>query len=94
MHGLMNTQNPHNEYINILFQLGVVGLTAFIGFFVFLFKTARRLPPLEKWFAQGIILAIATGCFANSWLMDFTSGYLFVMIIAFCFGALTLKKDF
>lgn len=93
MHNLILTRNPHNEYINILFQLGLFGLTALIGFFGVLFKQSFRLPSLEKWFAQGIILAIATGCLANSWLMDFTSGYFFVMIVAFCFGALTLKKD-
>ncbi|HXH54288.1 MAG TPA: O-antigen ligase family protein [Gammaproteobacteria bacterium] len=91
---LTRTQNPHNEYINTLFQLGFFGITAFVGFFVYLFKWSFKLPRSEKWFAQGITLAIAIGCLANSWLMDFTSGYFFVMIIAFCFGALNLKKDF
>lgn len=94
MNHLTLTQNPHNEYMNTLFQLGLFGLTAFVGFFIFLFKWSFALPRSEKWFAQGIILAIATGCLANSWLMDFTSGYFFVMISAFCFSALNLKKDF
>ncbi|HQY22433.1 MAG TPA: O-antigen ligase family protein [Gammaproteobacteria bacterium] len=94
MNHLTRTQNPHNEYINTLFQLGLFGVTVFVGFFVVLFKWSFALPRSEKWFAQGIILAIATGCLANSWLMDFTSGYFFVMILVFCFGALNLKKDF
>ncbi len=91
---LVRTRNPHNEYINILFQLGLFGLIALIGFFVFLFKWSFALPRLEKWIGQGIILAIAIGCLANSWLMDFTSGYLFIVVLACCFGALTFKKDF
>lgn len=91
-HHLISSRNPHNEYVNILFQAGLFGLTAFVGFFFFLFKWSFALPRPEKWFAQGVILAMATGCLANSWLMDFTSGYFFVMIIAFCFGALNLKK--
>jgi O-antigen ligase len=94
MNHLTRTENPHNEYMNTLFQLGLFGVTAFVGFFVCLVKWSFALPRSEKWFAQGIILAIGTGCLANSWLMDFTSGYFFVMIIAFCFGALNLKKDF
>jgi O-antigen ligase len=92
LYHLILTRNPHNEYINILFQLGIFGVTAFVGFFCFLFKRSFALPCPEKWFAQGIILAIAIGCLANSWLMDFTSGYFFVMIVAFCFGALNVKK--
>ena len=94
MNHLTRTQNPHNEYINTLFQLGLLGLTALLGFFVFLFKWTFALSRLDKWLAQGIILAMATGCLANSWLMDFTSGYFFILILAFCFGALNLKKDF
>lgn len=94
VHELIPTRNPHDEYINILFQLGFFGLTVFVGYFLFLFKWSFMLPRSEKWFAQGIILAMVTGCFANSWLMDFTSGYFFVMILAFCFGALNLKKGF
>ncbi len=91
---LIPSSNPHNEYLNILFQLGLFGLAVFIGFFVFLLKSSFALPCPEKWFAQGIIGAMMTGCLANSWLMDFTSGYFFVMIVAFCFGALKLKKGF
>lgn len=91
---LIPSRNPHNEYLNILFQLGVFGLAIFVGFFIYLFKWSFALPRPENWFAQGIVVAMMTGCLANSWLMDFTSGYFFVMIIAFCFGALQLKKGF
>jgi O-antigen ligase len=90
---LRTTDNPHNEYLHILFQLGIFGLAAFLGLFFFLSQWTFLLSGLEKWFAQGMIVAMAVGCFANSWLMDFTSGYFFVFIIACCFGALNLKKD-
>lgn len=87
------TDNPHNEYLHILFQLGIFGLATFLGLFFFLSRWTFLLSGLEKWFAQGIIVAMAVGCFANAWLMDFTSGYFFVFIIACCFGALNFKKD-
>lgn len=90
---LVPTSNPHNEYLNILVQVGLVGLALFLRMFFVLFKSSFQLPALEKYFAQGVGLAFLTGCVANSWLMDLTSGYFFVMMAAFCFGALVVKRD-
>jgi O-antigen ligase len=86
--GLMTTNNPHNEYLNILIQVGLLGLGVFLGFLYTLFKASLMLKSPSQWFAQGLVLAMAVGCLANSWIMDFTSGYFFVMLIAFCFGGL------
>lgn len=86
------TGNPHNEYLNIFLQLGAMGLLAFLGFFWVIFKKSFSLPKPEGWFAQGLLLAWLAGCFANSWLMDFTAGYFFIALLAFCFGALKLKE--
>lgn len=87
------TSNPHNEYLNILLQLGVLGLLAFLGFLLVIFKNSLMLPKPEQWFAQGILAAMAAGCFANSWLMDFTSGYFFIIITAVCFSTLKNTKE-
>ncbi len=89
---LLLTDNPHNEYLNIFFQLGLFGFAAFIGFFILLGKLSFRLPKPEQWIAQGALGAMILGCLANSWLLDFTSGYFFVIIIAFSFGALKRKE--
>lgn len=88
---MLITQNPHNEYLNILIQIGLVGLCTFFGFFWIIFKKSFYLPKLEMWFAQGLLVAMMVGCFANSWLMDSTAGYFFIVFIACCFGALKLK---
>lgn len=82
------TDNPHNEYINIAVQLGLVGLAVFFWFFWRLVSVSTRLPTLEKWIVQGVILSMLVGCLANSWLMDFTSGYWFIFMMALCFSAL------
>lgn len=87
------TQNPHNEYLNILFQLGFFGLLGLLGFFGILFKVSFKLPKPEQWLAQGVLAAIMVGSLANSWLMDFTAGYFFVIFVAFLFGALQLKGE-
>ena len=85
---LVMTSNPHNEYLNIFLQLGIVGLMAFLGLFWILFTKSFNLPVPERWLAQGAVATMMVGCLANSWLMDFTAGYFFIMLTAFCFGAL------
>lgn len=96
MHQLHITQNPHNEYVNILFQLGLMGLTAFVAFLGFLYRYTFRLFTFDRWFAQGMLIAMAIGSLANAWLMDFTSGYFFVLILGICFGGFSthfFQKD-
>lgn len=86
---LKATNNPHNEYLNVFFHLGVVGLIVFLSFLWTILKTTYRLPNFERNVLQGILTAFMLGCLANSWLMDFTSGYLFVILTAICSAALT-----
>lgn len=77
------TTNPHNEYLNILVQWGLVGLIAFLGFCISILKTSFSLPSsFERYSLQGVFLTMIIGCFGNSWFMDFTSGYFLVTFIA------------
>lgn len=86
------TKNPHNEYLNIMLQLGMMGLIAFLALLFRILKNSYQLPLIEKHWAQGALAAIAIGCFANSWIMDFTAGYFFVLMMAVSFGALNLAS--
>lgn len=81
---LQSTVNPHNEYMNILLQLGFIGLVTFLAFFVVSIKLSFALKLPDRYLVQGLILAMCLGCLANSWLMDVTSGYFFVTMLAFC----------
>lgn len=81
------TNNPHSEYLNIFFQLGGLGLIALLFLFIRFFVLSFRLPILEQRFLQGILVAMGVGMLANSWLMDFTPGYLFILFVGICFGA-------
>lgn len=92
-HHLFISQNPHNEYANIFFQLGLMGVVAFLALLGSIFKNSYHLPKREQYFSQGVVLAMVLGCTANSWLMDFTSGYLFIVLIAICFGSFPIKKE-
>lgn len=87
-HNQDTTSNPHSEFFNILVQWGLLGFMVFLIFIWTLFKSSLRLPVNEKFIAQGILFGILVGCTANSLLMDFTSGYFFVIFIAILLAAL------
>lgn len=80
--------NPHNEYLLWWSQLGLVGVSLLLWWFYILFKASFIIPNYEKYILQGTILTMIVGCLANSWVMDFVSGHLFIMLIAISLGAL------
>jgi O-antigen ligase len=93
-HHLIKTDNPHNEYLNIFFQLGLVGLIALLGLFLTLYRQLKMVVLPDRWLAEGLLAAMVVGCLANSWMMNFTAGYFFVILMAVLFGSTFLpKKD-
>jgi O-antigen ligase len=82
------THNPHNEYLNIGVQLGLVGIALFLIILFYGLKEANKLAPAMKHFAQAVICVIAVGSLANSWLMDTTEGHFFT-----CFLMLALASN-
>jgi len=80
------TNNPHNEYMHIGVQFGVLGILLLCFMFGFQFWQSRYLPQDMRFLAQAIILAIAIGSLANSWLLDSVEGNLYVYFIALCFA--------
>ncbi len=87
------TTNPHNEYLNILVQWGLLGFCAFFTFIWRLFKTSLLLPRNEKYLVQGIVFGILVGCLGNSFLMDFTPGYFFVTFVSITMAALPWQRQ-
>jgi len=90
---VLPTRNPHNEYLHMMVQLGLVGLAALL----LLFSTQWRLAPglaspLECHLARGLILTMAVGCLFNSWLLDHTEGLLYAWLTGALFAGLQLKS--
>ena len=85
---ILATTNPHNEYLLWGTQLGIVGVSLLLWWLYSLFKISFIIPNYEKYMLQGVTLCIAIGSLANSWLMDFVSGHVFVMLIAISLGTL------
>lgn len=83
---VLQTHNPHNEYLMITVQTGVIGL-----FFLFyLFYTQWRCAPLlstpfEQDAARGLVLAYLVNCLFNSALLDHGDGLLFAFMTSVLF---------
>lgn len=73
--------NPHNEYLLMGVQLGLIGLALFVLFLVAIEREGRRLDALSRAVVYGYLLAFVLGCFANSLLLNFTEGNLFVLLM-------------
>jgi O-antigen ligase len=85
---LGGTTNPHNEYLLIGVQAGVVGMAAFLALLGSLWFHAARLPEADAWRGRGLAVAFAVGCLFNSMLLDHVDGQSFAFQAGlFFFGA-------
>ncbi len=75
------TQNPHNEYLMIATQWGLIGVILFVGMLVSLWNMAKVLPLFEGYVAQGLALTMGSICLFNSALLDFTEAHLFAWLV-------------
>jgi O-antigen ligase len=83
------TNNPHNEYLLIAVQTGLVGLALLL----YLFYTQWRFAPwlsasLEQDAARGLVLAYMVNCMLNSALHDHADGLFFAFMTATLFAGL------
>lgn len=87
------SHNPHNEYLHLMVQLGLVGLAALLYLFVTQWRLAPRLAsPQECRLARGLILMMAVGCLFNSWLLDHTEGLLYAWLTGLLFTGLQSQR--
>lgn len=85
--GRIATKNPHNEYLMIGVQLGVLGIAALLALFAVHWVSAARLAsPFETQLARGLVLAVAVGCLVNALLLDHTEGLLYAWLTGLLFG--------
>jgi O-antigen ligase len=81
--------NPHNEYLLIAVQAGLVGLALLLYLFVRQLMLAQHLAsPLETHLAYGLVITMAVGCLFNSFLLDHTEGLLYAWLTGVLYGGL------
>ncbi len=85
---LAPTTNPHNQFVLIAVELGVVGLAGFLYLLYRQWDTASRLASPDKALARALLLTFVTGCLANSLLIDETERMFFITLTAVFWSAL------
>ena len=86
------SRNPHNEFMLITVQTGLIGLAAFLWLLWQQWRLVPELPtPLERNLAQGLVLMMVTICMLNSALLDHTEGLLYAWLTALLYAG--LKSD-
>jgi O-antigen ligase len=79
--------NPHNEFFLMGVQLGLIGVALFVWFLVAVARACKRLTEPARDIANGYLFAFVLGCLANSLLLNFTEGNLFVFLIGILISA-------
>lgn len=74
--------NLHNEYLMQEVQIGIPGLLLFLVMLWIIFKYSFELPQWQQIALRGGWICFSLGCMFNSYLMDFTEGYMFCALLA------------
>ena len=74
------TSNPHNEYLMVGVQSGLVGLGVLVALLWALWRAASRWEGMDRWLAQGMVVWLAVGCCFNSFILDSREGMLFALL--------------
>lgn len=85
------TKHPHNEYLMIASQIGLIGLALLLYLFYTLWRTASRLPAFEQDAARGLVLAYLVNALLNCALLDHSDGLFFAFMAGLLFAG--LPKD-
>jgi O-antigen ligase len=75
------TGNPHNDYLWFAVELGIVGVIALLAFFGSAIWTAKKSQKEQGWMASIIILSIAIGSLANSFITDNVTGTGYIILL-------------
>ena len=84
---VLQTRNPHNEYLMVTAQTGVIGLALLLYLFYTQWRCAPLLEtPFRQDAARGLVLAYMVNSMFNSPLLDHADGLLFAFMTAALFA--------
>ena len=89
--GLIASGNPHNDFLMIAVQWGLLGLAAFLWWLSLLWSRSRFLGDFQQP-AQGLLLIMCVGGLFNSFWLDFTEGHVFAYLIGLFYARVGLES--
>ena len=83
------THNPHNEFLNMAAQIGIIGLLVMMAMFGMQWRSAGQLAtPMEQSLARALVLTLGSGCLVNSLLLDHAEGLFYAWMSGLLYGGL------
>ena len=79
---IMQTDNPHNEFLFLTVQFGLLGLLLFGALVLSQFIGYKHISERKRWLLQGVILALLSGSLINSLLFDSQQGHFYLFMSA------------
>jgi O-antigen ligase len=77
------SHNPHNEYLMVTVQIGIIGLAFMLWLFAVQWRTAALLPDkFDRFAARGLVILIVSASLVTSTLIDHTEGLFYVWMSA------------
>ena len=74
------TDNPHNEYLFIATQFGLVGLSLFLLMIGLQLQEAKGIGIRDRQLLHGVVLALLAGSLMNSLLFDSQQGHFYLFM--------------
>jgi O-antigen ligase len=92
--GMVTSDNPHNEYLMVTVQLGIIGLGLYLLLFFRQWRLAAMLPDaFDRTAARGLVLTIAVASMVSSTLIDHTEGLFYLWMSAILYASLSSKME-
>jgi O-antigen ligase len=87
------TSNPHNEYLMIGVQIGILGVATMLGLLATLWLSAASLPLADAMRGRAVTFALATSCLVNSSMLDHVDSQIFFFQISLFFVGVLGRDD-
>lgn len=84
---LLAVSEPHNEYLLLSVQLGLLGGLAYVALLGLQWLSAARMPDWERQVMQGTIVCIGLGSLFNSLILSVTGGLVWCYFTGLACGA-------
>ena len=92
--GKVETRNPHNEFLHLAIQVGVIGVILLAGLLLSQWQLASRMhSTMDRGLARGLVLTMVIGCMLNSLLLDHTEGLFYAWLTGVLYGGLDPNKS-
>ena len=86
-------KNPHQDYLFVLVQYGIVGFLLWIAFFITYIRKSFEFSQKDRWTLWGITALYLAGSFFNTFSRDITECTTFVLLVAVLLATQPSKEN-